>query len=129
MKFSTGFFDGIFGQKMMLRVPQDDGSEKEVRVTKAWFEKMESEGKLGVPETQYDSVPFHVIGPDGSRTRHLLVGVDISQERYEKLVDPTTGALYGLTVYEGGEPETSVVPKHIWQRAKDEFAEIDRLAK
>ena len=44
MKFSTGFFDGIFGKKTTLQVPQDDGTTREVPVTEAWLKKMQAEG-------------------------------------------------------------------------------------
>lgn len=71
-------------------------------------------------------VPFYVIGPDGSETRHLRIGADIPEVQYKKLADPKTGALYGLTFYENGTPKTSVIPKQLWEQAKAQFGEIDR---
>ena len=126
MKFSTGFLDSLFGKKATLQVPQDDGSTKEVPVTEAWLKKMRAEGTISTSEMPSDTVPFHVIGPDGSEIRHLRVGVDIPDVQYQKLKDPNTGALYGLTVYEGGTPKTSVIGKKIWDQARAQFGEIDR---
>jgi hypothetical protein len=126
MKFSTGFFDRLFGKKTMLQVPQDDGTMREVPVTEAWLKKMQAEGKISMSEAPTDTVPFYVIGPDGAETRHLQVGKDIPEAHYKKLADPQTGALYGLTVYENGAQKTNVIPKHIWEQAKTQFAEIDR---
>lgn len=126
MKFSTGFFDGLFGKKTTLQVPQEDGTTRDVPVTEAWLKKMQAEGKISKSEKQPDTVAFHVIGPDGSETRHLRVGVDIPDAQYQKLKDPKTGALYGLTVYENGTPKTSVIGKHIWDQARAQFGEIER---
>jgi len=127
MKFSTGFFNGLFGKKTTLRVPQDDGTTREVPVTEAWLKKMQAEGKISMSEVKSSTVPFYVIGPDGSETRQLRVGTDIPEAQYEKLADPKTGALYGLTVYESGTPSTNVIPKHLWEQAKAQFGEIDRV--
>jgi hypothetical protein len=126
MKFSTGFFDGLFGKKTTMQVPQDDGTTREVPVTEAWLKKMEAEGKISMSERPSITVPFHVIGPDGSETRQLRVGVDIPDAQYQKLKDPNTGALYGLTVYESGAPKTTVIGKKIWDQARAQFGEIDR---
>ena len=72
------------------------------------------------------TVPFHLIGPDGSETRHLQIGPDISESQYRKLADPQTGAVYGLTVYENGTSKTTPVTKRIWEEAQAQFGEIDR---
>jgi hypothetical protein len=127
MKFSTGFFDGLFGKKTTLQVPQDNGSTKEVAVTEAWLKKMQAEGKISMSEMPSGTVLFHVIGPNGSETRHLRVGVDIPEAQYKKLADPKTGDLYGLTVYEDGTPKTTAIPKQLWEQAKVQFEEIDSV--
>ena len=128
MKFSTSFIDGIFGKKIKIEVPQDDGTIREVLVTEAWLNKMQVEGKISMSEAPSSTVPFHVIGPDGSETRHLRVGKDIPEAQYKKLADPQTGALYDLKVYENGNPSTNVIPKHLWEQAKAQFSEIDRTS-
>ncbi len=126
MKFSTGFFDGLFGKKTTLQVPQEDGTTREVPVTEAWLKSMQTEGKICISEKPPDTVAFHVIGPYGSEIRHLRVGVDIPEGQYQKLRDPKTGALYGLTVYENGTAKTSVIGKQIWEQARTQLGEIDR---
>lgn len=125
MKFNTGFFDGFFGKKTMVQVPQDDGTTKQVTVTEAWLKKMQAEGKISMSAIP-SVVPFHIIGPDGSETRHLQVGVDIPEDQYKRLADPATGDLYGLTVYENGTQNTSVIPKQVWESAKAQFRDIDQ---
>ncbi len=126
MKFSTGFFDGLFEKKTTLQVPQDNGTTRDVPVTEAWLKKMQTEGKISMSEKPSDTVTIHVIGPDGSETRHLRVGVDIPDAQYQKLKDPKTGVLYGLTVYENGTPKTTVIGKQIWEQARTQFGAIDR---
>jgi hypothetical protein len=126
MKFNTGFFDGLFGKKTTLQVPQDDGTSREVTATESWLKKMKDEGKIVRSENPPDTVIFHVIGLDGPETRHLRVGTDIPFAQYQKLKDPRTGALYGLTVYENGAPKTTIIGKEIWGQAETQFREIDR---
>jgi len=126
MKYSTGFIDNLFGKKIMIEMPQEDGTMREVPVTEAWLHKMQAEGKISMSNKQSDLVPFHVVGPDGSETLQLRVGVDIPEAQYKKLRDEKDGALYGLTVYENGEPKTTVIAKEIWEQAKAQLAEIDR---
>ncbi len=128
MKFNTGFFDSLFGKKTLLEVPQDDGTTQKITVTVAWLKKMESEGKLSMSEKSSTSVPFYVIGPDGYETQNMKIGEDIPEEQYKKLRDPENGALYGLTIYEKGEPKTTVIPKEVWEQAKAQFGEIDSAA-
>jgi hypothetical protein len=48
MKFSTGFFEGLFGKKTTLQVPQDDGTTKEVPVTEVWLNQMRAGGTSGL---------------------------------------------------------------------------------
>jgi len=126
MKFNTGFLDGLFGKKTTLQVPQDDGTTRELTVTEAWLEKMRAEGKVSTSKMPSDPVPFHVVGPNGSETSQLRVGVDISDAQYQELKDPITGAIYGLTFYEGGTPKTVFVGKNIWDQARAGIEEVDR---
>lgn len=126
MKFNTGFFDGLFGKKTTLQVPQDGGTTREVPATEAWLKNMQAEGKISMSINRSDTVIFHVIGPDGSETRHLRVNTDIPDAQYQKLKDPETGALYGLTVYENGTQKTTVIGKQIWEQAKTQFEAIER---
>ena len=78
------------------------------------------------PKAKSDTVPFHVIGPDGSETHHIRIGVDIPESQYQKQADPQTGELYGITYYKDGVAETTVVPKKVWEQALTQVAEIDK---
>jgi hypothetical protein len=119
-RFSTRLFDAIFGKKMTIQVPQKDGTVRDVRVTKAWYEKMLADGKMSVAPK--NTVHVHIIGPYGLRRDSLVVGVDIPAERYERLVDPQTGSLYAIEVFEAGEPSMTIVPRAIWEEAKRQLA-------
>ena len=43
-----------------------------------------------------ETVHLHLVGPDGLEHGQLVVGKDIPEEQYQKLVDAETGALYAL---------------------------------
>ncbi len=79
-------------------------------------------------DTPDSTIPFHIIGPDGSEVRHLKRGQDIPEAQYLKLADSETGTLYGLMYYVDGRQEITAVAKDIWLQAKARFEEIDREA-
>lgn len=119
MKFSTGFLDAWFGEKTTIEVRQDDGILRKVRVSKAWLKKKEDEGKMTMSQATENAVHLHIVGPDGLEHGQLMVGKDIPEEQYRKLVDPETGALYALKVYEKGVPSTTIISREMWERAKE----------
>jgi hypothetical protein len=124
MKFSTGFWDSLFGKKATIEVKQDDGSVRQVRVTQAWLKQMERDDVLGISTP----VQVYVIGPNGSEERQMLVGIDIPEDKYRQLVDPTTGALYALEVIEEGSTKNMIVKKEMWETAKRQYDAIDRAS-
>lgn len=75
-----------------------------------------------------ETVPFHILSPNGSETLHLKVGADIPHSHYRKLADSKTGELYGLIVYQDGSSRTSVIPKSIWEKAQKHCQEIEHAA-
>ena len=75
-----------------------------------------------------ETVHLHIFGPDGLEHGQLIVGKDIPEEQYRKLVDVETGALYALKLYEDGVPKTTVVSREIWEKAKEAMDSIDREA-
>ena len=116
MRFSTGRFDALFGEKAEIEVRQDDGTLRKVRVSKAWLQKMKDSGQMTkAPE---NAVHVHIIGPDGLEHGQLIVGKDIPEDRFKKLVDPETSALYALKVYEQGTPSITVISREMWEAAK-----------
>ena len=118
MKFNTGFLDALFGEKTIIEVRQDDGTLRKVRVSKAWLKKKEAEGKMTMTKAAENAVHLHVVGPDGLEHGQLTVGKDIPEDQYRKLVDPETGALNALKVYENGVQSTTIISREMWEKAK-----------
>lgn len=118
MKFSTGLWDSLFGEKVDMEVRQDDGSLRAVRVTKAWLEKMQRDGRMSVAKQPANSVHLHICGPDGLEQATMRVGLDVPEDVFKRLVDPGTGALYGVKVYKGGKPEMTLVTRDLWEKTK-----------
>ena len=125
MKFSTGFFDAIFGEKTTIEVRQDDGMLMKVRVTTAWLKKMQDEEKMNMTAAPENAVHLHIVGPDGLEHDQLIVGKDIPEEQYKRFVDPETGALYAIKIYERGVPKMRVISKEMWVEAKQEMDAIE----
>jgi len=46
MKTHTGLWDALFGEKVTLEVPSDNGDSTKVVVTTKWIDKMEREGRI-----------------------------------------------------------------------------------
>lgn len=72
------------------------------------------------------SCTVHVLDPmqAGPRTETWNIGEHIGRETYEKWKD-SKGDLYVLTIYEKGEPRSSVLQKEIWEQAAKRFAKMD----
>lgn len=50
-----------------------------------------------------------------------VIGRDVTEETVTKFKDPTTGALYAITFFRDGKPETNVVTKVLWDEAKQKL--------
>ena len=121
MRFSVGILDAFFGEKVVVEARQDDGTVKKTRVTKAWLERMETQGKLKTVAAPKDEVHVHLVGPDGLQHTSVIIGKDIPEQRYRSLVDPETGALYALKFYKNGKPETMIIKREVWDLARQEM--------
>src|SRR5687768_6370515 len=116
MKYSTGILDALFGKKTTIVVRRDDGTLRRLHVSVAWLTRMKEAGReIPIPA---NAVHLHIVGPRGLEHGQLVVGKDIPEDHYKKLVDPTTGALYALKVYEDGVPSTTVISKAMWDKAR-----------
>ena len=116
MKFSTGIFDSLFGEKITIELPGSDGQIIKRTVTRKWFEQMQTEGK--VRPVAESMVRVHLLGPGGCTVQHWVVGRDLDLQTCEKFRDPETGDVYALTVFEQGKPKTYFLEKHLWDEAK-----------
>ena len=109
-----GLWDSLFGQKVTIQARDENGKPFETKVSEKQFKKWEQEGLLSKTEV----VEVHVLDPKGSYTTHWKIGEDVPAEVVEKFKNPVTNKLYALTVYEAGEPKTSVVQHAKWQQIK-----------
>ena len=121
MKFSVGFWDSIFGDKILLELPNSDGKIIKRKVSKRWLEKMKSEGQI----KDIDAIRVHMIDPDkGYTIGHWIIGKDIDEDTVNKFRDKNTGDLYAITYYENGEPKVSVMIKSLWDETKEKMDSI-----
>jgi len=88
MKFNTGFFDGLFGKKVTLQLPQDDGTTREVRVTKAWLEKMTEKGEL-----DYHGKPSEEVLHDNISPNDIVIKLDKYRTELVSLMDTIDGPI------------------------------------
>jgi hypothetical protein len=116
MRFSTGIFDSLFGEKITIELPGSDGQIIKRSVSRKWFEQMQHEGKAR--QVTEPMIRVHVLSPGGCKVEHRVVGRDVDAQTCEKFRDPTTGDVYALTVFEHGQPKTYFLAKHLWDEAK-----------
>ena len=128
MALNTGFFDGLFGEKVELEVSQSDGTTKKISVTKAWLRRMESEGKISTSEPPPQTIDVHYLGPDGVEVRKWRIGSDISEADHRRKVDSQSGLLYGLIYFEEGIERSQIVPRQAWEAAKAHSAVMELAA-
>lgn len=109
-----GLWDSFFGKKVTIQGRDENGKPFETKVSEKQFKKWEQEGLLSKTEV----VEVHVLDPKGNYTTHWQIGEDIPAEVVEKFKNPATNKLYALTVYEAGEPKTSVLQHAKWLEIK-----------
>ncbi|HVZ00963.1 MAG TPA: hypothetical protein VHA35_15760 [Dongiaceae bacterium] len=117
MKFSMGLSDALFGKKLTVEVPQEDGTVRRIQVTEKWLRDAEASGKLVPVQAAPTVTTVHVVSPYGLRDIEFVVGEDIPEDRYEQLVDRETNALYALEVFRDGVPEMTIVRRDFWKKA------------
>lgn len=117
MKFSIGFWDTLFGKKIVMEIPGPNGKIIKRKVSKKWLEKMKEEGQ--VKEIKDKMIRVHMINPvSGTSVGYWTIGEDVDEETVNKFCDPETGDLYALTSFEKGEPKISVLKKDFWEKSK-----------
>ncbi|MFZ3040678.1 MAG: hypothetical protein WA108_02630 [Thiobacillus sp.] len=63
-------------------------------------------------------IEVHILDPKGSYTTHWKVGEEVPTDVVERFKNPSTNQLYAVTVYEAGEPTTSVLSYALWLEFK-----------
>ena len=112
MRFSVGWWDELFGDRVTLEVPNTEGQTIKRQVTKKWLEKMEADGHI---KPSQPVVRVHLLGLSGKTVEHWLVGTDIDQETVDEFRDVATGDIYASTHLEKGKPQTFVIKKEEWE--------------
>lgn len=149
MRTSLGLWDFLFGKKITIDIPFPDGTIRKVQVTEKWFQKMQRQGKI-TPMSGL-TVKVNVLDPMGGIDLNAMkdssklwdavmepkehyqietwtIGKNISQEQYQRFVDPETQELYVLTNYENGKSSRRLVLRSFWQQGKQMMDNIDGIA-
>ena len=116
MRFSVNIWDALFGEKTTLEWPDQDGNIGKRQVTRRWLEKLKEEGTAKHISTE---VRVHMLHLDREEELLWVIGQDVDQETVDRFWDPETCALYAMTHFEAGEPQTSVMQKHLWDAWKE----------
>ena len=109
-----GLWDSVFGKKITIQGRDNNDKPFETKVSEKQLKKWEKDGLL----SKVQLVEVHVLDPKGSYTTQWKIGEDIPLEMVEKFKNPATNKLYALTVYEAGEPKTSVLQHAKWLEIK-----------
>lgn len=116
MKFDTGLWDRLFGEKTVVEFPGPGGIRK-FQVTVKWLEKMQREGKIA-PVAE-DLITVHILDPlHGYHATTWTVGKDIPREDVDAFIDSSTQSIYVLRGYRDGVPDTRILRKDLWDQAK-----------
>ncbi|HEV7165031.1 MAG TPA: hypothetical protein VGO35_06545 [Gammaproteobacteria bacterium] len=105
---------GLFGKKVTIIGHDKNGKPFEREVSERQLKGWEAKGKL----SKVEAVEVHVLDPKGDYSTQWLVGKDISPELLEKFRDSASGALYAITIYKAGVPETMLAAKEKWLEVK-----------
>jgi hypothetical protein len=130
MKFSTGLFDAMFGEKMTIQIEQENGIMKDVVVTKAWREKMQKgeEGVFKVVKSGNQSVTAHILNPETGYTQETwIAGTHMKLEDMEKCSE--NGSVFVIDYHDKGIPQRKVVSRSDWDKARAHFDHCDRDSK
>lgn len=114
-----GLLDSLFGKNVTIQSQDENGNPFEKQVSEKQFKDWERDGLISKQEV----VEVYVLDPKGNYTAHWKIGVDIPVDVVEKFKNPATNKLYALTVYEAGNPKTSVLPHAKWLEVKAAMGE------
>ena len=107
-------WDSLFGKKVTIQFRDEAGNLVERKISEAQLKELEASGAIS--KTQ--AVEVHVLDQQGNYSTTWEIGKDISAEIVQQAKDPESGALYALTTYENGKPQTHVCKKEHWLAVK-----------
>ena len=117
MRFSIGLWDSLFGERITIEIPTPDGKITKREVTKKWFERKQSKGKI--KDATNKMIKVHLINPlEDYKIQYWAIGKDIDESMVNKFKDENTGDLYALISFDQGKQKVSVMKKEFWEKAK-----------
>lgn len=122
VRFSVGLLDKLFGEKVVVTLPQQDGTSRQRTVTRKWLERVEAEGKIQRQDAA--GVPVRMLGLTGYETEHWTIGEELTQEEYDHFFDQGAGAVHAMRMMREGSPVTYLLAKQQWLEMKKE---LDRI--
>jgi len=116
-----GLFGSLFGKKITVQLPDEQGRIVERKITKKMFDKLVTQGII----QEIDAVQAHILDPlKGYYVSNWRLGEDIDRETADKFATENK-QLYVAIAYEEGEPQTMVMKKEVWEKQKILFERID----
>ena len=114
--------DFLFGRKVTLDIPDRNGNIVRKKISKKMFDQLIVDGKI----KHADTVKAHILDPmRGYYVADWVVGDDVPREYVEKFATATR-ELYVVIAYEGGEPQTMLTKKEIWEKQRSIIDLIDK---
>ncbi len=114
-RFDVGLWDRWFGERITIEGTGPDGRPFERSVTKKWLDQTETAERI----TPVAGIEVHML--DAAKGYHVLswiIGEHVSEETVDNFKDEETDAIYAMTSYKEGEPETAVLRKDVWDTLK-----------
>lgn len=117
-----GILDFLFGKKVTLEIPDQNGNIVKRKISKKTFDEMIAKGDL----KRADTLKAHILDPNkGYYSEDWVVGEDIPKEHAEKFATPLS-EIYVVVAYESGERKVIVTTKEIWDKQRSIFDMIDK---
>lgn len=138
MKTYVGLWDLLFGERVTLDFPLEDGGVKNIEATKKWKDKMEHEGKLsqtstptvkvnildsrigGIPTDKIKSMDdlMGAISAPSNMTQieHWTIGEKISKEEYDEYLDPKSNELYAIRGEQDGRRFRRMMTRDLYEQ-------------
>jgi len=115
-----GILDFLFGKKVEIELPDEDGKTVKRTVAKKELDKLVDKG-LAV---YGGAITVHVLDPnDGYYSEEWEVGEDVEPDIVAQFADQAR-ELYVLVYYERGEANHLYTKKEIWEKQRDIFRMI-----
>jgi hypothetical protein len=118
MRFSTGWLDALFGEKLINEMSTDDGSIIRRKVTRKWLEKMQGDGHIGKGKPV---VRVHHLAIAGYKNETWVIGENIDQSVVDEWLDLETHHLYAMSMLDKGSPVTYFMKRDKWQMVKSQL--------